>query len=100
MRALSNGSVGQARAATALAAAETANDYELARGGVSNHGKVEAITRLAEHRNQYLVVTRELTTANDTTVYQGLRPAWHLALATVTRLPGRQWVLSGWQPET
>jgi hypothetical protein len=100
LRALAEQSVGQARAATALAAAQTANDYELTRGGVSNQGKVEAIAPLAEHPNQYVVVTRELTTATDTTVYQGLRPAWHLALATVSRLGDGRWVLSGWQPET
>ena len=48
--------------------------------------------------DQYAVVTRERTTATNTTAYRGLRPAWHLALATVTRPRGR-WVVSGWQPE-
>jgi len=100
MRGLAQASIGQARSAMALAAAQTANDYELQRGGVSNHGTVEAIAPLTRHRDQYVVVTRELTTAIATTVYQGLRPAWHLAIATVARLPGGQWVLSGWQPES
>jgi hypothetical protein len=48
---------------------------------------------------QYVVVTRELTTATATDAYRGLRPAWHVALATVTRLATGGWALSGWQPE-
>lgn len=100
MRALAQASVGQARAATALAAAETAGDYELHHGGISNHGTVEAIAPLAHHPDQYVVVTREQTTATDSAAYQGLRPAWHLALATVTRLAGGQWVVSGWEPQS
>ena len=47
----------------------------------------------------FVVVTRELTTATATNAYQGLRPAWHLALATVTQLSPGHWVLSAWQPE-
>jgi hypothetical protein len=49
---------------------------------------------------QYAVVTLERTTASNTNVYQGLRPAWHLALATVKRQPGGGWVVSAWQPES
>ena len=100
MRALAAHSIGQARAAVQLAAAQTAGDYELRRGGVRNSGRVEAIAPLIGHRNQYAVVTRERTSATDTTAYQGLRPAWHLALATVARLSSGQWVVSGWQPES
>jgi hypothetical protein len=82
-----------------LAAAQTAGDYELQRGGISNHGTVEAVAPLPRHQNQYLVVTLESTSATNTTAYQGLRPAWHVALATVTEQRAGQWVLSAWQPE-
>jgi hypothetical protein len=99
MRALAAESIGQARAAMTLAAAETADDYELRRGGIANTGKVEAVAPLSAHQNEYVVVTEESTTATNTTAYQGLRPAWHIALATVQRRPGGRWVLSGWQPE-
>ena len=50
-------------------------------------------------RNVYAVVTREQTTATNTNAYQGLRPAWHVTLATVTEVDGRLWTISGWQPE-
>ena len=99
MRALAAHSVGQARAATQLAAAETAGDYELQRGGVANIGTIEAISPLAGHAGQFVVVTKELTTATATTAYQGLAPAWHVAIATVTAMHGR-WVVSGWQPQS
>ncbi|HEY2651211.1 MAG TPA: hypothetical protein VGI50_04770 [Solirubrobacteraceae bacterium] len=99
MRALAARSVGQARAATELAAAETAGDYELQRGGVANSGTIEAISPLAGHAGQFVIVTRELTTATATTAYQGLAPAWHVAIASVSELDGR-WVVSGWQPQS
>jgi hypothetical protein len=97
MRLLASVSIGQARAAVALAAAGTANDYELKRGGISNSGTVEAVAPLAG--DQYVVVTKELTSATNTVAYQGLRPAWHVAIATVAQRNG-EWVLSGWQPES
>jgi len=100
MRALAARSVGQARAAMTLAAAQTTGDYELQRGGIANRGAVEAVAPLPGHRGQYVVVTRESTTASDTTAYQGLAPAWHVALATVLQLPGGRWVLSDWQPQS
>jgi hypothetical protein len=99
MRMLAARSIGQARAAMTLAAAETTGDYELQRGGIANHCTVEAVTRLPKHRNQYVVVTLESTTATNTTAYQGLKPAWHVALATVSEERPGEWVLSGWQPE-
>ncbi len=99
MRALEQISVGQARSELALEAAQTAQDYELRTGGIANSGVVEAIAPVLGHPDQYAVVTRELTTATHTTAYQGLHPAWHLALATVIRLRPGQWVLSSWQPE-
>ncbi len=99
MRTLATQCIGQARSALQLAAAQTANDYELARGGISNRGSVEAVAPLPGGRGRYVVVTRETTTATETDAYQGLRPAWHVALATVVSTPGGRWVLSGWQPE-
>jgi hypothetical protein len=100
MRTLAAQSVGQARSALQLAAAQTASDYELRRGGISNSGSVEAVAPLPGGRGRYVVVTRELTSATGTTAYQGLRPAWHVAIATVASTPGGRRVLSGWQPES
>ncbi len=100
MGALAARSVGQARSAVQLAAAETAGDYELQRGGIANSGLIEAIAPLRGHSNQYAVVTRELTTATATTEYQGLQPAWHVAIATVTEIAPGEWVVSGWQPQS
>lgn len=99
MRALARRSVGQARSALELTAAETASDYELQRGGIANSGMVEAVAPLPGARDQYVVVTREQTTATNTTAYDGLRPAWHVSLATVARVGGA-WAVSGWQPQS
>src|ERR1700729_2634821 len=43
MRSLAGRSVGEARAAMTLAAAQTAEDYELREGGIANSGAVEAM---------------------------------------------------------
>jgi hypothetical protein len=99
LRALATVSVGQARSSLALQAAETARDYELRRGGIVNRGEVEAIGRISGSADRYAVVTREQTSATNTSAYAGLAPAWHVALATVARVRGL-WVLSGWQPES
>ncbi len=99
MRTLAALSVGQARSEMALAAAQTAQDYELRRGGIANSGTVEVVAPMLGKADEYAVVTRELTTAANITAYQGLRPAWHLALATVTPVKGGGWALSSWQPE-
>jgi hypothetical protein len=99
MRGLAALSVGQARAAMTLAASQTAQDYELRRGQIANQGTVEAIAPVRGRRFQYAVVTRELTTATGTDAYRGLRPSWHLALATVTPASAGGWVVSNWQPE-
>ncbi|MGI9184485.1 MAG: hypothetical protein ACR2GZ_05890 [Solirubrobacteraceae bacterium] len=99
MRGLAALSVGQARAAMTLAAAQTAQDYELRRGGIANSGTVEAIAPVRGQRDRYAVVTRELTTASGTDAYRGLRPSWHVALATVTPAASGGWVVSSWQPE-
>ena len=100
LRALAQVSVGQARAAMALAAAQVRDDGTLARAGIGNAGVVEAIGPVRGQSDQYAVVTRERTTAADSGAYAGLQPAWHVALATVTRIAGGLWVLSAWQPES
>jgi hypothetical protein len=100
METLARCSVGQARSALQLAAAQTAGDYELKRGGIANHGRIEAVAPLAGGHDQYVVVTRETTTAADATLYQGLRPAWHVTIATVRELRPGVWALSEWQPES
>jgi hypothetical protein len=100
MRGLAAASVGQARSAMALAAATTAGDYELRRGGIANSGTVEAVAPLAGSRGEYVVVTRELTSATNSAAYQGLRPAWHITVATVVEAGAGQWVVSGWRPES
>ena len=71
----------------------------LQRGGIANQGTVEAVAPLGGRGDRYVVITRELTTASATTAYQGLQPAWHVTVATVSREPPGQWVVSGWQPE-
>jgi hypothetical protein len=100
MRTLAAESVGQARSAVALAAAQTAGDYELQQGGIANSGSVEAVSLLPGARARYVVVTRETTTATSRDAYQGLRPAWHVAIATVIRTPAGRWAVNGWQPES
>jgi hypothetical protein len=100
MRALGKASIGQARAAVDLAAAQTASDYELRADGIANHGVVEAVARLPGRAAEYVVVTRERTTATGTTAYEGLAPAWHVALATVAEPEAGEYVISGWQPES
>jgi hypothetical protein len=99
MRALAARSVGQARSALELTAAETASDYELQRGGIANSGTVEAVAPLPHGHDTYVVVTRESTTATNTNAYDGLHPAWHVSLATVARVGGA-WAVSGWQPQS
>lgn len=100
LRALATASVGQARSAMQLQAAQVAADPQLRSGGIANHGSVEAVAPLiGGGGNRYVVVTREWTTASASAAYQGLLPAWHLTLATV-RQQGHGWVVSGWQPES
>ena len=99
LRSLAQVSVGQARSAMSQAAGAVARDTELRRGGIVNSGTVEAIGPVAGRRDAYAVVTRERTSAAHDDAYRGLAPAWHVAIATVTRVGGRLWVLSGWQPE-
>jgi hypothetical protein len=99
MAELALASVGQARSEMALAAAQTHSDSQLREGGIANSGTVEAVAPLPGLRDQYVVVTRESTSATNTTAYQGLAPAWHVSIATVVELAPGRWVISGWQPE-
>lgn len=100
MLALAAGSVGQARSVVALAASETAGDYELKRGGIANTGTVEAVAPLSGPPNEYVVVTRERTTATNSSAYQGLAAAWHVTLATVREVTPGVWAVSGWEPQS
>ncbi len=100
MLALAARSVGQARSAMQLAAAQTAGDYELRRGGIANRGVVQAVAPLSGRRNQWVVVTEEQTTATATTAYRGLAPAWHVTVVTLTEPTAGRWVISAWQPES
>jgi hypothetical protein len=100
LRVLAYVSVGQAHSAMSLAAAQTARDSDLRRGGIANSGTVEAIAPVTGQRNVYAVVTRERTTAANTTAYRGLSATWHVTLATVVQVEHGLWTLSGWQPES
>ena len=104
LTALAEVSVGQARSIVSLGASQTAQDYELRHGGIANSGTVEAITPQPGAAGRYIVVTRERTTSTNSAAYRGLAPAWHVTLASVTTVDGRNlgrlWVLSGWQPES
>lgn len=99
LHALAQAAVGQARSAMALAAGQVGHDGSIALGGIANSGTVEAIAPVTGEDNVYAVVTRERTTATHTSAYQGLRPAWHVTLATVIKVFGHLWTISGWQPE-
>jgi hypothetical protein len=99
LRTLAGLGVGQARATMTLAAGQVAHDGSLKLGGIANSGTVEAIAPVTGERDVYAVVTRERTTATNTSAYEGLRPSWHVTLATVTEVFGRLWTISGWQPE-
>lgn len=99
LRTLAGLGMGQARSTMTLAAAQVGKDSALKLGGIANSGTVEAIAPVTGEPDVYAVVTRERTTATNTSAYQGLRPAWHVTLATVTEVFGHLWTISGWQPE-
>jgi hypothetical protein len=110
LHVLSQVAVGQARSAMTQAAGQVGHDSSITLGGIANSGTVEAIAPVTGERDVYAVVTRERTTATHTSAYEGLRPGWHVTLATVTEIKvahqapgagsdGRLWTISGWQPE-
>jgi hypothetical protein len=100
LTALAEASVGQARSAMQLAAAQVSADSTLRGGGIANNGTVEAVAPVVGHPDEWAVVTLEQTTASDSSAYDGLAPAWHVTVASVRREPGGGWVVSGWQPES
>jgi hypothetical protein len=100
LRVLAQAAIGQARSAMRLAASQVAHDDSLKLGGIANTGTVEGIAPVTGETNVYAVITREQTTATNTDAYQGLRPAWHVTLATVTKVYGWLWTISAWQPES
>lgn len=90
--------VGAAAAAQRRGAAESAHDYELAQGRVSNRGELVAVAaRRGASAGEYVVVTRETTTGIDT--YEGLPAAYHVTLVTVQAVPGG-WAVSAWEPQS
>ena len=101
MRALEAISIGQARSEVALAASQTAQDYELRHGG---DRQLRAPSRRSRpcsgSRDQYAVVTRERTTATNTTAYQGLPAGVAPDPGHGDEADGGRWVVSGWQPES
>jgi hypothetical protein len=100
LRVLAQAAIGQARSAMRLAASQVVHDDSLKLGGIANTGTVEGIAPVTGENDVYAVVTREQTTATNTGAYQGLRPAWHVTLATVTKVYGWLWTISAWQPES
>ena len=99
LRRLARASIGQARSAMEIQAAGIAADGELRRQGVWNTGTVQAVAPVRGDHAHWVVVTLESTRARRGGAYAGLLPAWHVTVATVTRVAGG-WVLSGWQPES
>jgi hypothetical protein len=97
LRALAAASVGQARSAMLLAAAQTKADPALSTNGIVNRGSVQALAPLRGQADKYAVVTLETTSGS--AAYAGLPASWHVTIATVTERPGG-WVVSGWQPQT
>jgi hypothetical protein len=96
-RRLSAMSVGEASATNARAAAHTPADYELRRGRVANRGHIAAIAPARPpHRWAYVVVTVERTTGSQG--FAGLRPAYHVTLATAQPVEGG-WAISRWEPQ-
>lgn len=90
--------VGAAAAEQRRGAAESAHDYELAQGRVSNRGQLVGVAaRRGGRAGEYIVVTRETTTGIDT--YEGLPPAYHVTLVTVQAVAGG-WAVSAWEPQS
>ena len=99
LEALSEVSIGQARAAMRQAAAGVAGDYELHDAGIADSGTVEAVTPLPGHPHSYVVVTLQRTTAT-AGAFRGLPAAWHVTLAMVAPVGAGLWVLGVWQPQS
>jgi hypothetical protein len=97
-RTLASIAVGGARLAEQQAATQTARDTTIARAHIYNRGRVIGIAPvIAPSGDRYVVVTREQTGGDPE--YAGLQPAYHVTLATVTRLPGG-FAVAQWEPES
>lgn len=96
-RQLARMAVGEVAAAERRAAVETSRDYELREGQVANHGQIAAIAQARGHADQWVVVSREITTGRGT--YEGLPAGYHVTLATVVRVASG-WAVSRWQPQS
>lgn len=97
-RQLAQMSIGEASATQKRAATRTPADSELRRGRVANHGQLIGIAPARPPRTgDFVVVTRETTTG--ARVYDELPPAYHVTLATVSRVRGG-WAISRWEPQS
>jgi len=94
---LAASAVGEARASELQARQQSERDSVLARGRVFNTGTVIALAQVnGSARDVWACVTREQTGGEGE--YAALAAAYHVALATVQRVPGG-WAVSSWQPE-
>ena len=100
MRLMASQSIGQAHAEMELAAGQTAQDYELHRGGIANSGQVMGVAPCSGPGGRWVIVTRERTTSTASNTYQGLPPAWHVIVGKAVELRPGRWAISLWQPES
>jgi hypothetical protein len=96
-RELASISLGQARAQALQAAASAAQDPELTKSQVADHGQLIALSPgTGAAAGEWVLITREHTTGQGD--YTGLPPTVHVTYAQLTHTPNG-WVISGWQPQ-
>lgn len=93
---LAASAVGEARASELQARQQTERDTALTRGRVFNSGNVVTAALVNGGTDVFACVTREQTGGEGE--YAALATAYHVALATVQRVPGG-WAVSAWRPE-
>lgn len=94
---LAASAVGEARASELQARQQTERDSALARGHVFNTGTVVTVAPVkGAGGDVWACVTREQTGGQGE--YTALAAAYHVTLATVTRVPGG-WSVRSWRPE-
>jgi len=93
---LAASAVGEARASELQARQQTERDTALRRGRVFNSGTVVTASLVTGSADVFACVTREQTGGEGE--YAALAAAYHVALATVQRVPGG-WAVSAWRPE-
>ena len=94
---LAASAVGEARASELQARQQTERDSALARGRVFNTGTVVTVAPVkGAGGNVWACVTSEQTGGQGE--YTALAAAYHVTLATVTRVPGG-WAVRSWRPE-